>query len=51
MMTILSIILFIVLLYVLVILCETIALKSPETKFSKWWRNNIIQFDENDYFN
>ena len=40
----------IVLMYVLVIFCETIALKSPEIKFSKWWRKHIIQFDENQYY-
>jgi hypothetical protein len=47
----LSIFLSIIIIYLCVIVAETIALKNPENRFSKWWRKHIIQFDENDYFN
>ncbi len=48
---ILAILAFIICLYVSVIFSETIAIKYPEINFSKWWRRNIIQHDENNYYN
>jgi hypothetical protein len=37
----------IVVLLLSIVACETYAMSYPKDKFSKWWRANIMEFENN----
>jgi hypothetical protein len=37
----------IVVLLLSIVACETYAMSYPKDKFSKWWRTNIMEFENN----
>ena len=38
----------IIVLLLSIVACETYAMSYPQDRFSKWWRANIMQFENND---
>lgn len=35
---------------VVIIACETYALRNPGDSFSDWWRSNIMDYDRDNYY-